>query len=151
MKLAWATDTHLNFVKAHQVRNLGRDLARYDHALITGDISDFKHIRDNLNVLASYNKKIHIVAGNHDSYSGSISALRILLTRYNTGQSKVIRYLHTLDVEMLTPKTALIGVDGWYDGRNGDYQNSSVQLNDFYLIKELVGTSRASQHDENVS
>jgi 3',5'-cyclic-AMP phosphodiesterase len=37
----------------------------------------------------------------------------------------------------LTPNTALVGHDGWGDGRLGDLNWSGVILNDFLLIEEL--------------
>jgi hypothetical protein len=37
----------------------------------------------------------------------------------------------------LSPKVALIGQDGWGDGRCGDFFSSDLCLNDFFLIKEL--------------
>jgi hypothetical protein len=43
---------------------------------------------------------------------------------------------------MLSATTALVGHDGWGDGRLADYQSSGVELNDFFLIKELSGISR---------
>ena len=36
-------------------------------------------------------------------------------------------------------ETAVIGVDGWADGRCGDFWGSTVRLNDFLLIQELTG------------
>jgi hypothetical protein len=37
----------------------------------------------------------------------------------------------------LSPTTALVGHDGWADGRLGDLDHSEVILNDFLLIDEL--------------
>jgi hypothetical protein len=38
----------------------------------------------------------------------------------------------------LTPETAIIGHDGWADGRLGDYDRSDIILNDHLLIAELA-------------
>jgi len=38
----------------------------------------------------------------------------------------------------LTPKTAIVGHDGWADGQFGDYENSNVVMNDFLLIEDLA-------------
>jgi len=57
----------------------------------------------------------------------------------------VCSHLHWLSdcgVVSLTPKTSLVGHDGWGDGRLGDYENSPVKLNDFSLIAELSGIGR---------
>ena len=46
-------------------------------------------------------------------------------------------YLSQAGVVELTPNTALVGHDGWADGRLGDFDGSDVILNDFLLIDEL--------------
>ena len=48
-----------------------------------------------------------------------------------------LHYLTAGGVIELTSKTALIGHDGWADGRLGDFAASEVILNDFLLIDEL--------------
>ena len=37
----------------------------------------------------------------------------------------------------LSKSTALVGVDGWGDGRNGDYENSRLTMSDWIYIAEL--------------
>ena len=39
----------------------------------------------------------------------------------------------------LTKNTALVGRDGWGDGRLGNVEQTPVRLNDFRLIEELTG------------
>jgi hypothetical protein len=43
-----------------------------------------------------------------------------------------------MGIEELTPRTAIVGHDGWADGRLGDYDNSEVILNDHLLIADLA-------------
>ena len=43
--------------------------------------------------------------------------------------SKTIMYLSQSGVVELTPHTALVGHDGWADGRLGDFDGSDVILN----------------------
>jgi hypothetical protein len=45
----------------------------------------------------------------------------------------------------LAPDVALVGVDGWADGRFGDYARSPVMLNDYVLIADLAGLSRGAR------
>ena len=54
-----------------------------------------------------------------------------------TRQSKFLTYLTAMRVLELTPNTAIIGHDGWPDGRLGDYENTEVILNDHLLIAEI--------------
>jgi 3',5'-cyclic AMP phosphodiesterase CpdA len=46
-------------------------------------------------------------------------------------------YLTATGMIELSPKTAIIGHDGWADARLGDFENSDVILNDYVLIDEL--------------
>jgi hypothetical protein len=47
----------------------------------------------------------------------------------------------------LSKEAALVGVDGWADGRLGDYVRSPVMLNDYQLIADLAGLSKADRLD----
>ena len=42
----------------------------------------------------------------------------------------------------LTPTTAIVGHDGWPDGRFGDYNGTQVILNDHSLIQEIASSYR---------
>ena len=50
---------------------------------------------------------------------------------------KYLIYRSQAAVVELTPTTALVGHDGWADGRLGDLESSDVIFNDFLLIDEL--------------
>ncbi len=68
---------------------------------------------------------------------GSISQVRKLVAEV-AGESQHLRYLTALGVEELTSRTAIVGHDGWPDGRLGDIDRSEVILNDHLLIAELA-------------
>jgi hypothetical protein len=53
-------------------------------------------------------------------------------------QSKYLTYLTATGVVELTPRTAIVGHDGWADGQFGDYENSNIVMNDFVLIQDLA-------------
>jgi hypothetical protein len=42
----------------------------------------------------------------------------------------------------LTERTGLVGIDGWADGRLGDWESSGVLLNDYVFIEELAGLEK---------
>jgi Icc protein len=46
-------------------------------------------------------------------------------------------YLNKVDCINLTKETTLVGHDSWADGQFGDFEGSSVELNDFRFIDEL--------------
>jgi 3',5'-cyclic AMP phosphodiesterase CpdA len=81
-------------------------------------------------------RPIYFVLGNHDFYRGSIAETRRRVAEA-ASRSRCLRYLTELGVVELSPTTALVGHDGWADGRCGDWQNTDVMLNDFFLIQEV--------------
>lgn len=148
MRLAWLTDTHFNFVREPEV--FWRTLAKsnYDAFLITGDVSEAHHLERMFQIWNARTQPVYFVLGNHDYYGSSIQAVRKQVTAASLGvRSDVIKYLGCLGVQKLTPSVALIGDDGWYDGRNGAYFRSDVELNDFWHIAELSGLDRKGRLD----
>ena len=139
MRLAWLTDVHLNFIDALTMeRFFGSVAERADAVAISGDIAESHDVYHYLRKIEEIVKKpIFFVLGNHDFYQGSISQVRRLVAEV-ANESEHLKYLTTMGVEALTPRTAMIGHDGWADGRLGDYENSDVILNDHLLVAELA-------------
>ncbi len=138
--LVWVTDLHLNAAdQRHYDRFLDLIAAhRPDALLIGGDISNGKEALHELEKLAHFFAfPLFFVLGNHDFYYGSISTMR-LQAKQLCEKYPHLRYLTEDDIIPLSDRTALIGHDGWSDGRAGDFLNSKVVLNDYLLIKELV-------------
>ena len=54
-----------------------------------------------------------------------------------------LQWLPQAGIVALTERTGLVGHDGWGDGRLGDYENSTVRLNDWRSIEELTGLERS--------
>jgi len=138
MRLAWATDIHLNFLDTAARRqfyeSLGEDC---DAVVISGDIAESKDIEAHLREMEqSLRRPIFFVLGNHDFYRGSIGKTREAIARLDA-QVEHLVYLTANEVVELTPTTALVGHDGWADARLGDFENSTVILNDYVLIEEL--------------
>lgn len=129
MRVVWLSDLHLNFVSDADVELFAYrvDALKPDTVLLSGDISDSRNLHKHLEILRFL--PMYYVLGNHDYYHGSISAVRKSLD--NDPQ-----YLSNLGVVRLARDIAVIGADGWADMRNG-CENSSLQINDDYLIWEL--------------
>jgi 3',5'-cyclic AMP phosphodiesterase CpdA len=143
-RLAWATDVHLNFLSATGLdafcEALGRRAA--DAVVIAGDIAEAKTVELLLSVLAAELKlPIYFVLGNHDFYRGSIAEVRGRMEALSR-RSPWLRWLPAAGVVELTADAALVGVDGWADGRLGDYERSDVMLNDYALIADLAGLDK---------
>ncbi len=139
MRLAWLTDIHLNFVDDIQRRGqfLESVKEQSDAVAVSGDIGEshdvVKYLREMDEVIQ---KPTYFVLGNHDFYRGSIAKTRLEVADV-ARQSKHLKYLTAMGVVELTPRTAIVGHDGWPDGRLGDYENSEVILNDHLLIAEI--------------
>ncbi len=143
-RLAWLTDIHLNFLQPAQVTEF---LARLrecpaDAFLLSGDIAEGHNLLDYLQRLDDeLDKPVYFVLGNHDFYRNSIAMVRGLTEEF-CKESRLLTYLTRSAVIELTPTTGLVGHDGWADGRLGDFANSDVYLNDYLLIREIVGRDK---------
>jgi 3',5'-cyclic-AMP phosphodiesterase len=146
MRLAWATDIHLNFARPVPYLAFVESLhANQPHALlITGDIAEAPDFDLYLKRLAeTLRLPIYFVLGNHDFYRSSVTEVR----QRAAALPGDLHWLPARGIVELTPETALIGHDGFADARCGDYTNSDVMLNDFHYIAELIGLGR---HDRRL-
>ena len=138
MKLAWATDIHLNFLDDLERRQFLEPInAQADALVVTGDIAESNSVREALRQIGDVlDMPVYFVLGNHDFYRGSVSRTRADVAEMIRGSGNLV-YLSQAGVVELTRDTALIGHDGWADGRLGNLDGSEVILNDFLLIDEL--------------
>lgn len=138
MRLAWLTDVHLNFLEPRERRRFLvsiRDQA--DAYVISGDIAESPSIVGMMTELAQVLKRpVHFVLGNHDFYGGSIGQTRAEVARLAESRDD-LTYLTASGVVSLSPRTALVGHDGWADARLGDFAGSDVFLTDYVAIQEL--------------
>ncbi len=137
MKLAWATDIHLNFLAPEEVQHFGREVAAVgaDFFLVTGDIAEAPNVLSLLEDLAEASgQTCHFVLGNHDFYRGSVADVR---RRAADLSDEVGVWLGDGLVIDLAPGIVLTGVDGWGDAQNGSPERSPVKLSDFRLIEDL--------------
>lgn len=138
-RLVWMTDLHLDAADETQRRRFF-DLVRHHRAstiLIGGDISNGTQSLDFLKQLAGLsNGPLYFVLGNHDFYYGSIDKTRELATQL-AEKNDSIHYLTVEGEIKLSPAVALIGHDGWADGRYGDFLHSTIMLNDYILIRDF--------------
>lgn len=141
MRLAWATDLHLNFVDQAVVERFCQEVedAQADRLVITGDIAESHDLREALDFLAHrLSCPIDFVLGNHDFYGSRIADVRSAMTEVTRAIPR-LNWLPKSGVISLTCDVALIGHDGWGDSRLGDFENSTIRLNDYRLIGELAG------------
>lgn len=148
MKIAWITDIHFNFVDEEGIETFCQTIQSAEPAalLVGGDIGEAPTVQTYLQLLENrLQRPIYFVLGNHDFYQSAIAEVRnqaVALTR----SSQWLRWLPVIDVVPLSHRTALIGHDGWSDGRLGDFFKSPVRLNDYQFIDELRGLDKDELH-----
>jgi 3',5'-cyclic AMP phosphodiesterase CpdA len=147
MRLAWATDIHLEFLTPPALTAFCITLARStaDAFLISGDISQARGLHKHLRILErTLERPVYFVLGNHDFYHGRIAEVRDQV-REISGISSYLRWLPASGPIEVSPTTGLLGHDGWADGRLGDYAHSPVLLNDYRLIDDFIGLDPAGR------
>lgn len=133
MKVAWTSDTHLDLVrsKKEEKDTFFNALRTHDAVIISGDIAE-NTSSYLLELYRSIQKPIYFVLGNHDYYRSSFSATVASMSSLPSD----VHYL-PFGIVYLNNSTAVIGVDGWYDLKNGSFKDTVAILADFVYIKEL--------------
>ena len=142
-RLVWLTDIHLDFVEPGSADTFIDAVVAQepDAVLITGDIAIATTMRPSLDALAErVRRPVYFVLGNHDYYRSTVQTVRSEIAK-GFGSENLL-YLSTSGIVQLDRETALVGHDGWADGKSGDYANSSLELTDFRLIGDYVGLDR---------
>ena len=135
---AWLTDIHLDCVQNPYtvMQALVKSSREADMLLISGDISVASSLRNHLRIIDEVAEKpVYFVLGNHDYYFGNVSDVRKSV-RDTCQTSSYLRYLSNVSFVRLEPGIALVGHDGWYDARNGDYVQSPILMNDWVKISD---------------
>lgn len=138
-KIAWLTDPHLNFLKPSEREMFYQQIkqAKVNSVLITGDIAESQDVCELLNEFnANINLPIYFVLGNHDYYFGSVTEVRENIRRLCQSNKNLV-WLGQPTAVQLGSDTLLVGHDGWADARYGDFDHSTVTLNDSRLITDL--------------
>jgi predicted MPP superfamily phosphohydrolase len=140
MRLAWATDIHLNMVSDEEVRKFRREVGRVSPQalLLAGDIAEAPNVERYLLLLGgTLGVPVYFVLGNHDFYNGRIGMVRDQMRALTRKDPARFRWLPAAKVVKLTERCALVGVDGWGDARVGNYRLSPVELADWQQIEDL--------------
>jgi predicted phosphohydrolase len=146
-RTAWLTDIHLNFLSPVQTEKFFYLVhhTQADCILISGDIGEAPRLNWYLQQLETrLQRPIYFVLGNHDYYGASLAEVRAAVTQ-QCAQSQWLHWMNESGIIELSPDTALIGHDGWADGRCGDYAHSNVMMNDYVVIRDFAGLSKANR------
>lgn len=146
-RLAWLTDIHLNKMSHRERHTFYQTInAQNNDALaISGDIAEPDSISALLLELAhNCAIPIHFVLGNHDYHLELFSTVR---QRINTlcQHNKQLHWLAN-GHRWLTKHTAVTGIDGWADGRHGDYINSPMHCGDHRMALDFKHFKLMGKH-----
>jgi len=151
VRLAWTSDLHLDFVDpgSPAYRNLIRQLHRadVDATLVGGDVATADTLARWIERLAADTARpIYFVLGNHDHYGASVAETRTIAARLHDTHPGIV-WLDACDAGVeIAPGCTLVGTGGWGDARLGNVAGTTVELNDFLRITDLVD-SRAKRID----
>lgn len=136
MKLIWVSDIHLNFLKEKERKQFYLKITKAKGkdndavVVVSGDIAESHNVVEYLKEMERLTKlPVYFVLGNHDFYGSSVAAVK--------KEAKKIHWLGQASVELIRNNTIMIGVDGWGDCRNGDYENSRLTMSDWIYIDDL--------------
>ncbi len=113
MRLAWATDVHLDSVDLPDVEAFCARVRAADVAalLLSGDIAEADSLGRWLTYLDSQLElPIHFVLGNHDYYGSDVTTVRGLVSSL---ENPKLSYLPATGPVQLTPEVTLVGHGGW--------------------------------------
>lgn len=136
----WCTDLHLDHLRSGD--NGVEDFINYvkkispGGLLITGDISNAVSLKKHLQMLErGLQIPILYVLGNHDFWESSFEQVRKSMFEL-TSNSNYLKYLPTKSYVSISPESAVVGHDAWYDGANGLSTKSKFIMNDWLRIKD---------------
>lgn len=148
-RIAWITDPHLDHASENNRKSFADSLSsqEYDLAVVSGDIGNALTFNRWVSFMASSaGRPVCFVLGNHDYYgcdwNASATCLPLIReTRALAGGSRQdgAVYLSSHGVYEASPSVAVIGHDGWYDGRYAGIFKSTVRMSDHAFIKDIRG------------
>jgi len=145
MKLLWLTDLHLDRTDEKQRTSFCKKLCgnSADAVVITGDISDARHLPGHLRELgqACSPRPVYFVLGNHDFYGSSFDDVDQSVASVCKDQAN-LRHLGQGEIIRLGAHDALVGHRGWADGRAGWGSRSPVWNPDHSSINDFRSLSR---------
>ena len=138
--ITWCADIHLDHADAPAQERFLAALrgSAGEIVVICGDTSTSRQLVPDLERLAAETSRpLYFVLGNHDHFGSSIASVRDAVTALGTASSG-IAWLPPAGIVEPGTGVALVGVDGWADGRHGNASTTPLRLNDDRLIAELA-------------
>lgn len=142
--IVWTTDLHLDRLSERDYLEYKEYLRKLNPAglIISGDIGEgetlYKSLRD---FNDSFDFPIYFVLGNHDFYYVTFADVKSKIRRL-VADCENLHWLTESEIISLNDSTALIGVEGWGDGKNGSLNFSEAGSRDLHSIKDFQALSR---------
>ena len=141
MRLAWASDIHLDSCDGATRREFAEECAdRSDALVITGDITNGRETSLFTTFAARYGKPVYFVLGNHDYWHRTFESVDLEYRDIGLSAANA-HFLDAKDCFDIVPGVQLCGVSGWYDARFGNLK-SGFALNDWWHIQDLNDVRR---------
>lgn len=142
LNILWMTDPHIDHLSQQQRERWFDRIEAFggDAILLTGDIAEADTVADVLVEVAARHHTVWFVLGNHDYYGSSIVEVRARMNRL-WNENGALTYL-SQSVPICIGTSAVLGIDGWADGRAGAFMTSEIMLNDYVRIQELKNLGR---------
>jgi predicted phosphohydrolase len=138
----WLGDLHLDKTSEQKRQQLLDHIhsIESDCVIISGDVSNARHLLNHLTRLASSSmpRPLYYVPGNHDYHGSSMAEIQRALALI----SKKVANFHFLDGTRTFPLghgTCLIGHGGWADARAGYGQHTLIDSPDWHAIHDFRG------------
>lgn len=140
-RLLFAADLHLDCSEPWMFMEAIRDFD-FDTLVIAGDVGNALTTTDYLRTIQEVLRKpVLFVLGNHDFYRGG--PIDTLLKQYEWEFATwPVMHLNEHKLIELSPSTALVGIDGWADGRGGEGTKSTMRINDSLYIHDLCQAAK---------
>jgi len=136
--MLWITDPHFNFLPQMGTYHFGRYMREENPTatmvLLTGDLAECRNF---VELTEEFSKGVglptYVVLGNHDAYGGGVLLMQ---KRASEEFTSPVFYLPHMGPLLVAPDHYLIGVDGWYDARDGQVTPPGVLMSDWECIGE---------------
>ena len=139
----WITDPHLDHLTHDQRTEWFKRIREHPATtlLLTGDVDEASGAETWIKSLNECGKQTYFVLGNHDYYGDGIPTVRERMYR-NKHQVPSVCYCPAYGPIGLDDTLHLVGVDGWSDGRAGNFLGSEIKLNDYRQIRQLTNLAK---------
>lgn len=145
-RLLWISDLHLDQARDKAKIDFYKELenTRCDAVLITGDISTSRHLIEHLAEISRVFGKITVMfmLGNHDYFGSSFAEVDRSIGNLCENHENLVPLGYGEIIE-LSPRTALVGHRGFYDGLAGAGPRTKVSSPDRHLISDFFGLDRS--------